>query len=103
MDQVLIRTAIKKFQIDFTKQIVTEEWTYAQPSIQVTGPALYTVDLLEVDHVNNRIIGLSAPRTYTSSTSYPLYQSNEMLMHIIDTSGDSSIKHIKTVSINTVD
>lgn len=82
--------AIKKFSYNFQVSPFTliEDWTYVQPEASVTGAIVYSIDLLEIDHSNNRIVGFSSAR---DSTSKELVDQASMLLHIIYT-GDQTKK-----------
>lgn len=56
--------AIKKFyyNIQVNPVTVNEEWTYVQPENQVSSDVVFSIDLLKIDHINDRIIGVSSPR-----------------------------------------
>lgn len=89
--------ALKKFKVNLNKEQpdIEEVWTYVQDNMNPTAMAQYSIDLLEVDHQNDRIVGLSGP-LYSNMLGYK----GPHLLHLIFT--DGIYKEIYTIKY-TVD
>lgn len=75
---------LKKFSISPTGH--TEHWTYVQSESEVSkgsSYAFFSIDHLQVDYVNDRIIGLSSPRKLGSPFDFE--ELDEFVLHLIST------------------